>query len=61
MGLVQEYLKAMVDCDSSRAYAIECDFGLNGYPPELVSVGLAAIDVGEDPFDAINEYADWSH
>ncbi len=56
MALVQEYLKAMAECDSSHAYAIECDFGLDGYPPELVLVGLTAIDEGKYPFEAISEY-----
>ena len=54
--MAQQYADAMRDGDHARCIQIEQRQGLYGWPPEIVSVGLAAIDRGEDPSDAINKY-----
>ena len=38
----QDYNRAMIDGDHGRALAIECRYGLDGYPPMIVSVWFAA-------------------
>ena len=52
----QRYVKAMVDGNDAVMFALETKHGLFGYPPELVSVGLAAVDRGEDPNTAVEAY-----
>ena len=54
--MAQQYADAMRDGDHARCIQIEQRQGLYGWPPEIVSVGLAAIDRGEDPSDAIDKY-----
>jgi hypothetical protein len=57
MGVLERYSKAMRSIDgASLCYRIEQEYGLDGYPPELVSVGLRAIDDGCDPHEAIQAY-----
>ena len=56
MSQEQEYDKAMINGDIDRCIVIEQQAGLSGYPPELVVVGLAAIDDGLDAELAINEH-----
>lgn len=46
--LAKQYSDAMIDGDHARCIRIEEAHGLYGLPPELVSLGLAAIDRGED-------------
>lgn len=53
--MAQQYADAMREGDHARCIQIEQRQGLYGWPPEIVSVGLAAIDRGEDPASAINE------
>lgn len=53
--LLKQYADAMRDGDHGRCIQIEQTHGLYGYPPEIVSAGLAAIDRGEDPSDAIDK------
>lgn len=47
------YMRALIAGNHSAASLIEERHGLYGYPPELVSIGLAAIDRGESADDAI--------
>lgn len=56
MTNMQRYNTAMIKCDHDMAWAIEREHGLNGYAPELVSVGLKAIDQGHEPHQAIEDY-----
>jgi len=56
MTLRAQYFKAMLHGNNDRAYAIEIENGLDGYPPEIVSVGLEAIDFGRDPTAEIDKY-----
>ena len=58
MSLSEQYFKHMLAGNSEAAYHMERKYALDGYPPELVSAGLAAIDAGEDPLDAILDYAE---
>lgn len=52
----QRYAHAMRFGHAGVLIAIEQEHGLFGYPPELVSVGLQAIERGEEPHAAIEEY-----
>ena len=57
MSLLQQYHKAMRSLDGmDRCIRIEQEAGLFGYPPELVSVGLKAIDEGKDADAEIAAY-----
>lgn len=58
MKLSDQYFQYMITCNSDAAYHMERQYGLDGYPPELVSVGLKGIDEGEDAHDAIQNYAE---
>jgi hypothetical protein len=49
-------MAAMVAGQDRVCIAIEQEHGLFGYPPELVSVGLRAIDEGKDADEAIDAY-----
>jgi len=52
----QQYARAMASGSHEACLAIERKQGLDGYPPELVSVGLAALEKGQDPYAAIEAY-----
>lgn len=57
MSQLERYHKAMRSQDGSYiCYRIERQHGLDGYPPELVSVGLKAIDEGKDGEAAVEAY-----
>jgi hypothetical protein len=56
MNLVTDYTRAMMREDLKVASMIEQETGLYGYPPELVSVGLAALDSDKCPYAAIDAY-----
>lgn len=56
MTILQEYNAALIKCDVNKCIEIEENNGLFGYPPEIVSIGLQAIDKGFDAQDAINEF-----
>ncbi len=59
MSLLNRYFAALRRIDDggiSECIRIEQDTGLFGYPPELVSVGLKAIDEGRDAHQAIHDY-----
>ena len=52
----QKYASAMLAGRHSECLRIEQSFCLDGLPPELVSVGLRAIDEGKCADAAISEY-----
>ena len=56
MTLIERYTKAMIAGNDVACLSIEREYGLDGYPPELVSVGLNAIDQGLDALTAIEDY-----
>ncbi|MUV13541.1 hypothetical protein [Noviluteimonas gilva] len=56
--LSDRYINAMVSGNTELCIAIERQTGLFGYPPEIVSIGLRAIDEGRDPDAAIGAYID---
>lgn len=55
MNVSQQYHQAMRRGDINACIRIEKQHDLHGYPPELVSIGLAAFDEGRDPHDAIDD------
>lgn len=54
--LLSIYTAAMIHGDLDTCIRIEEAHGLFGYPPEMVSVALKAIDDGMDPGDALSEH-----
>lgn len=54
--LLSIYTAAMIHGDADTCIRIEEAHGLFGYPPEMVSVALKAIDEGADPSDALSEW-----
>ena len=52
------YAKAMIAGRDDECYRIECRYQLDGYPPELVSIGLNAAAEGGDALDAVEAYLD---
>lgn len=52
----KRYAEAMMANHLATLVAIEQEHGLYGYPPEVVSVGLAAFDRGEDVGRAVDRY-----
>ena len=54
--LTERYNAAMMDGNCELALRIEERCGLAGYPPEIVWVGLRALDAGEDAGEAIDAY-----
>ncbi len=52
------YAKAMIAGRNDECYRIECRYQLDGYPPELVSIGLNAAAEGGDAHEAIEAYFD---
>lgn len=58
MKLSEQYAAAMRAGNHGVCYSIERRQGLDGWPPELVSVGLLALERGEDPYRAIAERFD---
>jgi hypothetical protein len=57
VSLLARYHAAMRKLDGiDECLRIEQDYSLLGYPPEIVSVGLKAIDEGRDAHDAIDAY-----
>lgn len=56
MTILSSYMEALASNDTQECIAIEQDHGLYGYPPEIVSVGLKAIDMGLDPDAAIDDF-----
>lgn len=56
MSLISQYNKAMISGDIDKCIEIEQDSGMYGYPPEIVSIALVAIDQGEDHYKAVDDY-----
>lgn len=52
----KRYAEAMMANHLPTLVAIEQEHGLYGYPPEVVSVGLAAYDRGEEVGQAVDRY-----
>jgi len=52
---IESYYKAMEEGLTGTALAIEKKYGLAGYPPSVVMVGLHAISEGKSPGKAIDE------
>ena len=50
------YFLAMIKGDSDTCVAIKEAYGLNGYEPELVSIGLNAAAIGKEPEKAVETY-----
>lgn len=53
MSILSDYNKAMIRGDIDACIAIEQEHDLYGYPPEVVSIGLAAADRGMDAVEAV--------
>lgn len=53
---LEQYCAAMRRGIDEICIQIELETGLIGYTPQLVTIGLAAIQEGKDPFDAIDSY-----
>ncbi len=56
MSLLKRYHKALRGNNLDVLIDIEEDNDLCGLPPELVCVGLSAIDQGDDPWEAIDAH-----
>ena len=54
----QAYAAAMIAGRDKECYRIECEHGLDGYPPEIVSIGLNAAAEGGDALNAVEAYLD---
>lgn len=52
----KRYHDAMIAGNTNACIRIEQEFGLFGYPPEMVSVGLKAADEGQCVDAAIEAY-----
>jgi len=50
------YMEAMISGHADTCIAIEKRNGLYGHPPQLVSIGLRAIEEGRDPHEAIDAF-----
>ena len=55
-GLLAQYTQAMIAGHTQTCIRIERENDVFGYPPEIVSVALKAIDDGEDPDAALDAY-----
>lgn len=56
MSDLETYILAMRAGHIDACIQIEQRHGLFGYPPEVVTVGLSAIDSGEDVYAAVDAY-----
>ena len=54
----EAYVKAMISGMPGVCYQIEQKYALDGYPPELVCIGLSAASEGKDPEQAVADYID---
>ena len=53
---VQRYTQAMCRGDLDACIRIEQRFDLYGYPPQIVGVGLQAVDEGRDHLAVVDSY-----
>lgn len=51
-----QYHRALITNRTSYALQIEQKYLLDGYPPQIVSIGLQAASEGRDHLAAIDEY-----
>lgn len=49
------YHRCLITNRTAQALAIERRYGLEGLPPQLVSIGLEAVSNGLCPWDAIEQ------
>lgn len=56
MKLSDQYFQYMITGNGDAAYHMERQYGLDGYPPEMVSAIFNAMYKGEDVDDAIEQY-----
>lgn len=56
--VLDRYLQATRTGNDRECLKIEQDFGMDGYSPEVVLVGLNALCEGKDHFEAIEDYFD---
>jgi len=54
----EQYTNAMINGTTGLCYQIEQFYGLDGYPPHMVSMGLNAACEGRCPHEAIDRYID---
>lgn len=52
----EQYMNAMISGATGLCYQIEQFYGLDGYPPNIVSLGLNAACEGECPWETIDRY-----
>jgi hypothetical protein len=53
---LSKYVQAMRNGNTDMCIRIEQNFGVFGYPPEIVSVALKAIDEGKCSLGAVSDY-----
>lgn len=56
MSELERYTKAMIAGNTNLCLRIEEENDLIGYPPEVVSVALGAIDDGQSPWPVIESF-----
>ena len=61
MKLSDQYFQYMITGNGEAAYYMERQYGLDGYPPEIVSVAFNAMDKGEDVDAAIDQHTTGQH
>lgn len=54
----EDYCRAMFRGDTLKCYQIEQHYEMDGYPPEIVTVGFNALIEGKDHYEAIDAYLD---
>ncbi|QDP50262.1 MAG: hypothetical protein Tp178MES00d2C33159851_52 [Prokaryotic dsDNA virus sp.] len=55
----EQYMNAMMIGANGLCLSIEAFYGLDGYPPHVVSIGLNAACEGQCPFEAVDNYFDF--
>lgn len=56
MSALLSYMGAMIRGRVDICTSIEIKYDLFGYSPEVVSIGLAAADRGQDVHEAVKDY-----
>lgn len=56
MKYLDQYMEAFKRNDVEACLRIEERHGLDGYPPDLVTVGLRAVDEGRDAQEAVDNW-----
>jgi hypothetical protein len=51
---LEDYLKALTENNIDEALYIERKYGLDGYPPNIVTVGLSAKANGKNMYKALD-------